>query len=990
MFYSQLNTFSAYEFGESTIMAKEYAERAKELGYSAIAFNDSVCYGYPELADACEGVGIKPVFGYRIRISTGMARPLDASLFILNEEGYHNLCLLLSEKPLEEKEKTILVGMELLSRYHQGLALVIDCSGTDFYDDTFLTVISPDLMAYHSLFQDDFYLGISVYSQQDMEDVKALYSYADQNEYHSLAYPKAVYLKKTDAKKTFLLQESMRRKTEKKEEKEEPISLPEGGPYFLLSEKALVSLYRDKEILESKKLTDKITFRFFHKRGGLIQIENADLKLQQLALKGLNAKMNPVPQEYLNRLAYELGVIKEMHFSSYFLIVVDYVSFARHAGIKIGPGRGSAGGALVTYCLGITSIDPIRYHLSFERFLNPMRKNMPDIDIDFEGDRRNEVVTYLKQHYGESRVADIVSYTMLKPRSALILIAPVLGLEDSKLKNLTKNIDASVDTFEDALNPEKNGYSRAKRFRSFYADPYYQSICEKASWLCHLPINTGLHASGIIVSEKDLYGSVPMRNGKTGTVLFEYSVMERLGFLKLDILSLPYLTFLKNIEERILKHGKEIPDVEKDLQDQETYAVLNRGDVASIFQLVNPGMREAALILKPTCFDDLCALIALYRPGPKQFIPSYARRKEGKEKVVYDHPLLEPILKDTYGIMIYQEQVMEAVKVLAGFSLGEADMFRRAISKKDVSQMEKYKSSFLAGCKKNGIEESKALEIFSHIESFADYGFNKSHAYSYGLLVYRFLYYKTHFPEEFYQTALLLKSLKDDSTLKLLHELKERKIRLLPPDINASEGREILFAENKALLPLRSVKGMDDAFLDKLLAAREKGPFVSFYDFIQRICQDVTDREKPILESLIEAGAFDSLTSNRRALVNHLTDYLEFARLSFQNDNVPDFSKEKEDIGERLFLEKNSLGLILSTTLAKVVYKKGFTTMIASDTSNLEMHHSFLAETEGKQYHINLAKKVEIPKYAFLLVEGNLTKPWLDEPEIILVGRKEK
>lgn len=321
MSYSQLNTTSAYTFGHSTILAEEYASRARELGYSAIAFNDSSCYAFPRLADAAQKEGLKPVFGYHIRISSGKALPLDASLYILNETGYLNLCLLISEK--QE-----ILGTNILEKYHSGLSLVVDCAGDNFFDKTFLNAIAPDLFAYRKVFEDDFYLGVSLYSELDRKQSHVLYEFIDRCQYQSLAYPKALYIRKSDAGKTYLLEKSIA--------KEKAESIPESGPFFLLSLRALMSVYREKEIQGSDRLTDKINFTFFSKRGGLIEEEDADGKLERLALKGLNAKMNPVPQEYLLRLTDELRTIREMHFSSYFLIVLDYVTFARNASIRVG------------------------------------------------------------------------------------------------------------------------------------------------------------------------------------------------------------------------------------------------------------------------------------------------------------------------------------------------------------------------------------------------------------------------------------------------------------------------------------------------------------------------------------------------------------------------------------------------------------------------------------------------------------------------------
>lgn len=970
MSYSQLNTTSAYTFGHSTILAEEYASRARELGYSAIAFNDSSCYAFPRLADAAQKEGVKPVFGYHIRISSGKALPLDASLYVLNETGYLNLCLLISEK--QE-----ILGTNILKKYHSGLSLIVDCAGDNFFDKTFLDAIAPDLFAYRKVFEDGFYLGVSLYSELDREQSHVLYEFIDRCQYQSIAYPKALYIRKSDAGKTYLLEKAIA--------KEKTESIPESGPYFLLSLRALMTLYREKEIQGSDQLTDKVNFTFFSKRGGLIEEEDADEKLERLALKGLNAKMNPVPQEYLLRLSDELRTIREMHFSSYFLIVLDYVTFARNASIRIGPGRGSAGGSLVSYVLNITSIDPIRYGLSFERFLNRKRKNMPDIDIDFEDDRRSEVIDYLKRRYGPSRTADIVTYFTLKPRSALNLIGPALDFNPARLKKLTKVIDSSASTFEEALTCKNQHLG--ERLKEMMEDPYYREICAQASSLIGLPVNTSIHASGIIVANDDIYRSCPMANGQSGTVLYEYPDMERMGFLKLDILSLSYLTFLRSIEERIVAHGKKVPDIQSDLNDRQTFETANRLDVTDIFQLEKYGMQRTIETIKPDRFTDLAALIALFRPGPKDYIPSYARRKEGKEKIVYEDDRLKPILEETYGIMVYQEQVIEAVKVLALFSAGDADLFRRAISKKDLSKMEAYKDQFLQGCQKNGILLEKATKIYADIEKFADYGFNKSHAYSYALIAYTLLYEKTHFPEEFYQSAFPLKSLSDEGTQSLMGELKRLGYHFRNPDINRSEKSDLLFDQKIIYLPFSSIRGCDMKIVDHILEERQNSPFSSYYSFAKRCTSFLSADLKPI-ESMIDAGVFDTFSANRSLLNEKLQDYLEFARLGFEDSQIPSLESEEEDLGLRMLHEKSALGILLSTRLSHIATKEGYRTLLVTDTSDLDLHHTLVAENENRIFHLRLNQKVDAIKYGFLLVRGDFRRDWLTPDDVIVIGRK--
>ncbi len=950
MNFIQLCTVTTYEISDSIIDVEEYAKRAKDLGYDAIGVSDNNIRAYPTFEIACKKQGLKPIFGYRIPLASSIKSPYHAFLYVKNEEGYQNLCKLIARKEN-------IIGTNLLKSCHDGLFLVIQADTEPFYQDYFLTMISPDIYAYHKIFQDDFAIGITIRNQDDKEESDVLYQYCETNGYSIIPFPEVHYLTKQDASSFHLFQAALRK--EKYTENEEDSS------DFLLSMNALKSIYREKDIENAYSLFRGFDFTFLRKRGQMIAIEEDDRKLKEKAYQGLNKRGLLDKTEYTNRLDYELSVIQEMHFSSYFLIVEDYVSFAKQSGIKVGPGRGSSGGSLVSYSLGITDVDPIHYDLSFERFLNPKRKTMPDIDIDFEDDRRNEIVRYLEKKYGEDRVGTIRTFVTLKPKSALNLIGPALSIPDNRIKKITSLIPDMAVTFEEI---RKDNSWKSEKFKELMEDEYYQSIVKKAEALLGRIVNTSFHAPGVIISEEKISTYCPRENGDYGTIEFEYPYMEQMGYLKVDILPLSTLTFIKDIETRISKSGQELVNIQEHLEDAETFALLNKLHLSAIFQLdATEGMKNVVKCIKPQSFSDIPAILALYRPGPKDYIPLYADRKNQKKKTVYPDERLKDVLFETYGIMVYQEQVIKAVQVVASFSASDADLFRRAISQKDISKMEMYQEQFIEGCKKNGIEEGKAKNLYLDIEKFANYGFNKSHAYAYAFITYTLLYYKAHYPKEFYSSAFRLHSFSSSTGLGLVHELKENSLHLHIPDINLSLKDDILFSDDYVYLPFSDIAGVDSKTIEMILSEREKGKFASFYDVLLRL----KDVDKRSMLSLIDSGAFDSLQKNRKGLENHLEQYMDYAKMGFVESLLPAVSDAKEKQGLKLLSEKAKLGLILSKKVSSIARKKDYVSFIISDVSHYEMDNSITIDNESRSYRIQMNKKDDYRKGDLILVKAD-------------------
>ena len=975
-----LNTITAYDFGESIILPSSYVKRGKELGYTSLGIADQNRYAFPSFADACEKEKIKPVFGLRISLSSAIRDKYDAVLYIKNEKGYQNLCDLLSKK----RDK---YGTDTLLSHKDGLILVLCRNDPLFYQEEYQTRISKELTLFKRIFQDDFYLGLRLESKADREESPLLFRFIDDREYQAVAFPCSRYLFKNDAGSYRLFTAAWK--------KEKYQDGNEVGPEFLLSDQGIEKTYREKEIKAAQEIADKTDFSFFTKRGSRISFDHADELLNEKAVEGLQNRFlgKEIPSEYKDRLQYELSIIKKRNFSSYFLLVEDYVSHARREGIYVGPGRGSAGGSLVSYSLNITQMDPRKYSLSFERFLNPKRKTRPDIDRDFEDTRRSEVVSYLKQRYGESHCGEIVTFSCLKPRSAINLIGTALGYSPSRLKPLTSLLPEQADDFTSAK--EQRRYYQKVKFESLRKDDYYASLVKRASLFIGLPVNTSIHAAGVILSQDEIYKNVPRSRGKSGTVLYEYPYRERLGYLKVDILSLSNLSFIREIEERIKKNGKELPDIRNDLENKKVFEERNSLHLARIFQLDNSfGFRKAIEEIHPDSFKDIASLLALYRPGPRNYISSFAKRKKGREKIEYKSPLLEPILRDTYGIRIYQEQVRSAVVAVASFSSSDADLFRRAISKKDVDKRKQYEPLFYQGAKKNGVREDLAKSIYEDVLKFAGYGFNKSHAYCYAYLTYMLLYYKANYPQEFYEAAFSSNTLGSLKSLQLRQELKDNRIKRIRPDINTSKADDYLLRNNQCFIPLSVIKQSDKKLLSVIVDVREeKGAFTSYYDFFLKRDGKRNESSLKTLTSLIEAGAFDSLSPYREERKKNLSLYRSYASMSFPRNQIPARAESKEDYGIRLSLEKEMLGIIRSIPLTALIYKKGYKTFIVSDTSYLETNGMVTIIREVEEYKAFLNGRKNVEKGGILLIKEDDVikgKSYLYPHNCIYLGKEEK
>lgn len=966
---ASLNLKTGYSFYKSIIRIDEFCRLIKEYGYEACGINDDEIYGYFEFEKECKKNNLKPIYLKSIKFKINNPnKNLDCSLYIKNEEGYKSIL-----KIYEDKIDTF--NIDNISLYSKGLGFILN-TDSDFAFDDYQKLIAPTILKLKKIFLDDFYFGITISSKEDEVDSKTIYKYIDDNEYKLIPFPVIRYHKKSEGGLYEIFSSASKDNVNNLGE-EINYSLDKQGSSFILKYDVFKSIYREKDLLNLDKLVSNINFELVKKRGDIITFDNDIQTLKEKTYSSLEKLKKNEDKIYLERLDYELSVISKMGFASYFLLVSDYVEYAKNHDIKVGFGRGSAVGSLVSYLLKITSLDPIIFNLSFERFLNPKRQSMPDIDLDFEDSKREEVISYLKRKYSEDKVAKIITFSKLRPRSAINLLGKALKISDNKLKAITSSISANCKTFTDA----KNDKYYSKKFMTYYNDPLYKKLIDNASLLLSLPIQTSIHASGVIISKDPIYKEVPMSLSKSGIVLFEYSYLEEIGFLKFDILSLSNLSFLRNIENNLNFKFDEL-SLLNNLNDIKVYDELNSLNLVDIFQLDedNSSIKEAIKEIKPTSFDDLASLLALYRPGAMNYISLYSRRKNEGEKITYLHPKLENILKSTYGIMIYQEQVMEVVKEIANFSLAEADIFRRAIAKKRTDLMNEYKVRFIKQASENKIDKKTSELIFEDILKFASYGFNKSHAYAYGFLTYVFLYLKTYYPLAFYNASYNKNQFFSAKGQKLYLELK-RKYKNIKIDINISLLDGLIYQNDTLYLPLNTISKVDTDILNKLIEYRNESPFESYKDIFIRLSSYIYDHNEEskkikasemTLLSLIDAGVFDLFKLNRETMKNNVTTFLKSASFKDILDRQ-EVILSKENVGLKLYLEKEKLGVVISSSLIK---SNNDRFLFVIDIIKFKDRIKVILSDGIKEYNL-FVSNMKVERYAFFHIKTNFDRTTL-------------
>ena len=603
-------------------------------------------------------------------------------------------------------------------------------------------------------------------------------------------------------------------------------------------------------------------------------VNNADAYLSRLTEQGLRQRYHEITPEIQQRMQYELGVIRDMGFAGYFLIVRDFVEYAKQRDIPVGPGRGSAAGSLVAYALGITDIDPMKYDLLFERFLNPERISMPDIDIDFCYNRRNEVIDYIRDRYGEESVSQIITFGKMKAKAVLRDVGRVLGMSYGEVDRIAKLVPNTLNiSLDEAIDQVKELQEVPE------IDEDHEQLIEHSRVLEGMHRHASIHAAGVVIAPGELTDYVPLYKSPDGDVTTQWDMvnLEEMGLLKMDFLGLRTLTVIQNTVDMIKEtRGIEVDIDNITLDDQKVYKTFAEGNTTAIFQFESSGMREYLRKLQPNAFEDLIAMNALYRPGPMDMIDDYIHRKHGRAKVEYIHPALEPILEDTYGIIVYQEQVMQIAHQIAGFSLAKADIMRKAMGKKKKEVMQRLSSEFIEGAVENGLSRDEAEQIYDHIDKFAQYGFNKSHSTAYAYIAYKTAYLKTYYPAEFMAANLTSEMTNTDRVVFLTNDCRKMGIEVLPPDVNSSEAN-FYPRENSVVFGLNAIKNVGLKAAENIAAERkEEGEFESLFDFVKRVDLRLVNRK--VLESLIKAGAMDSLPGTRAQKFEAIDNALQFGQ----------------------------------------------------------------------------------------------------------------
>ena len=886
MAFAHLHVHTEYSLLDGASRVKELIRRTKELGMDSVAITDhGVMYGAVRFYKEAKAQGIHPVIGCEVYLAPGMrqeraevdgTRYYHLILLAENETGYRNLVELISLANIEGYYYKPRIDKELLRQYHDGLIALSACVAGEI-PQAILRGNSERAEAlvaeYVEIFgQDNFFLEIQDHGLPEEKTVnRALRELAKKYDIGLVATNDVHYVHADDSEFHDILLCVQTGRTIN-----DPDRMRFSGPdYYLKSEEEMAALFADyPDALENTaKIAARCQVDFTF---GELQLpfyplpehfESDDAYLRALCEERLSSRYADVTDEIRTRLDYELDVIHGMGYASYFLIVWDFINYAREHGVEVGPGRGSAAGSIVAYLLGITNIDPLRYALLFERFLNPERVSMPDIDIDFDDINRGRVISYVKERYGEDHVAQIATFGTMGAKGAIRDVGRVLEMSFSEVSAITKLVPAELNiTLERALKESSD-------FRRLYdEDESVRRVIDLARRIEGLPRNISIHAAGVVIAKEPLASQVPVWVSE-GTLVTEFDKddVEALGLLKMDFLGLRTLTIIADTVRHVrASHGIDLDVDAIPLVDEKTSQMLCNGDTGAVFQMESAGMTNLVKDLQPKGFVDLIPTVALYRPGPlgSGMVTDFIDGLHGKKEVVYMHPLLEPILKETFGVVLYQEQVMQIVQVLAGFSLGQADLLRRAMGKKKHDLLMAQKEIFLQGCAKNGLETSLANHIFDLLTHFADYGFNKSHSAAYGLLAWQTAYLKAHYPVEFMAGVLTSIMDKTDKIPVYIQLCRQMGIKILPPDINSSAAT--FGIEDGAIrFGLAAVRNVgENAIVSMERVRAEGGKFRSLVDFCARV--DMRAVNKRALESLIKCGAFDSIGTERNQLLASL------------------------------------------------------------------------------------------------------------------------
>ena len=897
MEFTHLHVHTEYSLLDGSNKIKEYVARVKELGMDSAAITDhGVMYGVIDFYRAAREAGINPILGCEVYVAPGSRfdrevgsgddRYYHLVLLAENNQGYSNLMKIVSKAFVEGFYYKPRVDLELLEKYHEGIIALSACLAGEvarylargMYEDAKIAALR-----YQDIFgKGNFFLELQDHGIPEQQTVnQQLLRMHRETGIDLVATNDVHYTMAEDAEPHDVL---LCLQTQKKLSDENRMRY-EGGQYYVKSPEEMARLF--PYALEALENTHRIAERCHVEiEFGVTKLPKYDVPdgftsweyLNKLCYEGLEQRYHPVTEELKKRLDYELSTIKNMGYVDYFLIVWDFIKYARDNDIMVGPGRGSAAGSLVAYTLGITQLDPIRYDLLFERFLNPERVSMPDIDVDFCFERRQEVIDYVRRKYGDDCVVQIVTFGTLAARGVIRDVGRVLDMPYAQVDTIAKMIPQELNiTIDKALgmNPE---------FRKAYEEQDdIHRLIDLAKRLEGLPRHTSMHAAGVVISQKDVSEYVPLSRAQDGSIVTQFTMttLEELGLLKMDFLGLRTLTVIQNAVKMVEKSTGMLLDMQKiDYNDKKVLDSLGTGRTDGVFQLESAGMKSFMKELKPQSLEDVIAGISLYRPGPMDFIPQYIRGKNRPDTIRYDCPQMEPILKPTYGCIVYQEQVMQIVRELAGYTLGRSDLVRRAMSKKKASVMAKERQNFVygnveegvPGCIANGISEEIANKIYDEMTDFAKYAFNKSHAAAYAVVSYQTAYLKYYYPVEF--MAALMTSVVEmpNKVAEYISVCRQMGIRILPPDIN--HGVYGFSVDNGSIrYALSAIKSIGRPVIEGIVREREEhGEYTSLKTFIERNIDQINKR---VVENLIKAGALDCLEGNRNQKMTVYTQIID-------------------------------------------------------------------------------------------------------------------
>ena len=965
MNYIPLQVKTSYSILESLNHIESLVTKAKTLKYDTLPITDhNNMFGVMEFYNECKKQKIKPIIGLDLDIDYG-----NILLYAQNNQGYKNLIKLATIK----SERNI--NLEDLNKYKDNLILIIPYSS---YDDKIYNLYNNKYIGYKNLEEKN-----KIPSNKLKVFINNV-SYIEKDDYKYIDY--LYMIKENKILGEYELNTHQNKYLLPPEELFNIIDQEEEQNYIYIKENCNVEITYIEGLLP---IYDKTIDPYVY--------------LKELCQKGLNKRLkNNVPKIYAERLKHELEIINKMGFCNYFLVVYDYVKYAKLNGILVGPGRGSAAGSLVSYTLGITDIDPIKYNLLFERFLNPERVTMPDIDIDFDSEKRDKVIEYVTKKYGEKKVAGIITFNTLGAKQVIRDVGRILNVSLPIIDDICKQLHDNL----------KTSFTNTNLKNLIMSDTKLQKLYKISLKLEGLPRHISVHAAGIVMSNIDLDETIPIYKNQLGMYLTGYSMnyLEPLGLLKMDFLGLSNLTLISDVIENIRQKEKiNITFQNIPLDDPKVLEIFRKVETDGIFQFESPGIKQFLEKLQVSSFDDIVAALALYRPGPMDNIDSYIRRKQGKEKITYPHKDLEEILKPTYGIIIYQEQIMQVAVTLAGYTLGEADILRRAMSKKKESILLEEKPKFINKAIAKGYSKEVATQVYELILKFANYGFNKSHSVAYAIIAYKMAFLKTYFLK-YFLSSILTNVIGSESKTKIyISESRNHGIEVLEPDINKSVKKYIV-ENNSILCPLSIIKNVGTSISNDIIKERENGPYTSFIDFVKRNYNSVSQK---VLISLIKSNCFSNLGYNQKTLINNLDTIINYAEIAkdvglvdLEEPLIDEFSNySKEELIENqlsvygFYLSSHPVSVYkknhdLSTQNIKEYFNKNITIILYIEsikevfTKNNDVMSFITASDEYGSISLTMFPKTykqynNIKKYDIIRITGRVEKRY-DKYQIIV------